>query len=231
MRQPPNHDRDPDVPPGADFPRSVVTEVVENLTYWQRKERGRCTRAGCTEAARSDANQCEKHTADEAARKRRGRRKKKRAIRLARKIWRKQKRCLGCGGQRVKKETRCAKCIIEEGRAPALVVRSDGTKKARIEAATSIDRDGRVRYRGRGVRGRQSVASLDEKDLEDAAEHMQRGRDGKTLLATAFLSLPRIQREGAEGAWLSEIELAYRFLGEVLVRHRRIDPEPDEDED
>jgi len=220
--------------------RAAITEDVSSPTpgddddgplgYHERKLLGRCTRLGCPLDARPDANQCPKHSEEEARRKRKTRRARRKARKLARKLWRKQNRCLGCGRKRLRKETRCIICIVAAGDARTLVVRSDGTKKARIEAATSIDRDGRVRYRGQGKRGRQSVASLDAKDLDDARDHLQSGIDGLTAVATALANLPRIQREGAKGAALAELRLAYRFVGEVLVRHGVIDPVVDEEE-
>lgn len=222
--------------------KSSITEDVcriadeEPLDYQARKERGVCTYPGCPEPAREDAGTCEKHGERKARTKRRlrKRRKKLAKILLARRIAKKQ--CVRCGGKRLSGEEHCANCLLAVGdiatKAQLVRGKARGKKAERIEINTSIDKDGRSRYRGQGKRGRQSVAAVDATDLAYASDAMKRGVDGLAYSRSSTVAqLPRIQREDLKKASLAELLLARRFLDDVLARHRVIAPPAVEDED
>lgn len=219
--------------------RAITDDVgtpSEPLDYQQRKERGVCTYPGCSDRAREDAGTCEKHGERDAKRKRRSRRRRRKLakILLARRIAKKQ--CKRCGGKRLSGEDHCAKCLLAVGeiekKARLACHKTRDKKSDRIEINTSIDKDGRSRYRGQGRRGRQSVAAIDATDLAYAADALKRGTDGLAYAGSPTVAaLPRIQRDDLKLASLGEVQLAYRFLGDVLARHRVIAPVAVEEED
>lgn len=225
--------------------RPAITEDVacqqreideSRLDYQTRKERGVCTYPGCPnepdERQNQESSECETHHEASKARKRRSKRRKKRARKALKKIWRSKGLCLGCGSKRVPREKHCAKCLVLIVGVPIVESDKKGDKASRIAAHTSIDRDGRSRFRGQGKRGRQSVAAIDSTDLTYAADALKRGTDGLAYSSsTAVSQLPRIQREDLKRASLGEVLLARRFLDDVLVRHRVIAPTVVEDED
>lgn len=216
---------------------AITDDVHLPLDYQKRKELGRCTYPGCPDDAREDAGTCERHGEQDRRRKRRSRRRRARAAKVLLAQRRAKKQCLRCGGKRLSGEEHCAKCLVTIGditaRAELVCHKGRDKKSERIEINTSIDKDGRSRYRGQGRRGRQSVAAIDSTDLGYAADAMKRGADGLAYASSAAVaSLPRIQREDLKRASTAELLLARRFLDEVLVRHRVvIAPVVDDDED
>lgn len=219
---------------GGAITADVGAPSDEPLDYQQRKEIGQCTYPGCPDPARDDAGTCAKHGKQKARALRRLRRKR---AKLARRLLAKRiakKLCLRCGARRLSGEEHCAKCLVVAGDIAAkaeLACRKSRSKKAdRIEANTSIDRDGRSRYRGTGKRGRQSVAAIDEKDLEYALDALQRMKSGLAFATSAATAqLPRLQKQNAINAALALGDQCCRFVEEVLGRHGHfgpVDPEP-----
>jgi hypothetical protein len=199
----------------------------EPRTYQERKERGVCTYPGCPSSQGEESLRCPKHSELDAKRKARWRQRQAKILRVRVR----KSQCLRCGGKRLSGEEHCGKCLVTMGKAERASLNSRD-KNARIEAATSVDAGGRSRYRGQGRRGRQSIAATDAKDLEYAVAALRRGVDGLELAASPVVAaLPRIQREDVKRASDAQLLQAYRFLGEVLARHRVIDPVAVEDED
>lgn len=215
----------------------AITDDLAYSSYQEKKEAEVCTYPGCAEPPDArpgkESAECEEHHERSKARQRRAKRARSRARQALRKIWRKKKLCKLCGDKRVPKQKHCAKCLVAIGGVSSAAVNKQVNKKAaRIEANTSVDRDGRSRYRGQGKRGRQSVAAIDSTDLTYAADALKRGTDGLAYSSsTAVAQLPRIQREDLKRASLGEVLLARRFLDDVLARHRVIAPTVVEDED
>jgi hypothetical protein len=197
--------------------------------YHERKVMGLCTYPGCS-ARVDDHNECTKHRAGTAKRKAKWRAKRARIARKLIRHWRKKKRCLGCGGKRLSGEDHCAKCTVAIGAAQLVVSQQAGQKEARIEAATTVDADGRWRYRGQAKRGRQSVAQLDDQDLRFALEALQKARDGIAWLSTVTDSaMSKNEKHDAVSAALAHATHASRLVDDVLDRHgyfKPIAPEP-----
>lgn len=213
----------------ADFPREIVTDLVENLDYQQRKERGICTRPGCPHPACEDSLLCKKHRMLAARALRRHRRRRRKAREIAEKRWAAQRRCLGCGEKRLKGHEHCAKCLVRFDRVEKLVGNHERNPKAdRIASNTSIDADGRSRYRGQGKRGRQSVAQLDDQDFRFALDALQKARDGIAFIAQKAAGLSKNERKAAIDAALAHALHSSRLVEDVLDRHGffgKVDPD------
>lgn len=199
------------------------------LGYHERKVMDLCTYPGCPNPPDrrpgKESCECEEHHDATLARKKRSRSRKRRARNKLRKIWRKKKLCLGCGGKRLPREKHCMKCLVAIGTtADRAATKSGDNKRDRIEARTTIDAGGRSRYRGQGRRGRQSVVSVDAKDLEYAIDALQRTRDGLTFAAAPEnAAIPKSARRDAINAALSLANHASRFIDDVLARHGYFD--------
>lgn len=193
--------------------------------YQQRKLDGNCTR--CGQPATEDSRFCEQHHADEL-------RYQKKAKKRLRRSRRKAGLCAFC--PRKSKTYRCAKCRIQSIGLKSGVrigVQNWEAKLERIRARTATGDDGRVRYHGQTRRGRQSVGSLDEQDIDAVIHECGKALEGLRLARDAkHAELPRIQRKEAEHAALGFLYLATRLADEVLDRNRFERPAAvDEDED
>lgn len=83
------------------------------------------------------------------------------------------------------------------------------------------DPEGYARWRGLGKRGPRSRAGTDEQDLIDAINSLVCGRTGLALAHTdAVKELGRLRHRAAIDAALGQLELAARFIAEVVQRNR-----------
>jgi hypothetical protein len=135
-------------------------------------------------------------------------------------MWSQKRLCLRCGSKRVLGEEHCTKCLVLRGAALARAAdKRVDNKRDRIADRTTIDADGRSRYRGQAKRGRQSVAQVDEQDLRYALESIQKAKDGLAFVAALPPGMPRVQKQDAIHAALSLADQGARFIDEVLGRH------------
>jgi len=205
----------------ADFPRSVVDEARPLATREDRKVAGVCTYDGCGEDADDESVECPKHRRKSARRKARWRKAKRKLARklLAKRI--QKKLCMRCGRKRLSGHDHCAKCFIAIGEGVHVVCPKNGDKKsARITANTSIDADGRSRYRGQGKRGQPKRGAIDAKDLGYALDALGRGVKGLAFAdALEGTALTKAQRVEARGEALAQLDQAQRFIEDVLDRH------------
>jgi hypothetical protein len=196
----------------------------ESLGYHERKERQICTYPGCPDDA-GETGECDRHTARSRRRKRRWKRQQLARQKTLLKIWARKRRCLRCGAKRVSGHEHCTKCLVAIGTAPIVSGDKQVDKQQRIAAATTIDADGRNRYRGQAKRGRQSVAQLDDQDLRFALEALQKARDGIAWLSTvADGAMSKNEKQDAIGAALAHAIHSSRLVDDVLERHGYFKP-------
>ena len=198
-----------------------------DLSYIDRKLAGLCTRRGCKLKALDDGQLCKKHRT---------------AARRATKRWdakmRKQRRaagqCASCGAK--SKAYRCLTCRTKR-RARIATGTDNGLDKYaermdRIRARTFVEADGRTRYRGQERRGRQTVADLDEQDIDLAILYLTKCRGAlRYARRPEAADVPRIQRREAEHAAIGELAMGLRFGFDICVRNGYPVPEPVEDDD
>lgn len=181
--------------------------------YYGRKADERCTQ--CGRPASGDAQLCARHLRRKRAADRRWRA-------AARQLERAAGRCAeGCG--RKSATYRCPVCLIRLGRIPTVgvdpgVVIQDTADGDRWRA----DANGWQRYRGRGRRGKPPAGANDDLDLRYALDAIERGKAGLVYARSdAVKALPRVQRREAMLAAIAHLELASRFLDEVVDRGKR----------
>lgn len=191
-----------------------MTEVLP--LYLRRKLAGTCTRCGAP--ADADANLCRDHLEDQRKRVRASDKKRRDALRKARK-------CIDCRSP--SKKLRCRSCgrlhrdSMRDRRGAYKIDRGANTQAPIPDPTWRADSDGWVRYRGRARRGPPEIGTLDGQDLDYAADAIGKAKAGFELTRTAAVtSLPRIQREAADREWLAYLDLAERFFDEVRARHR-----------
>jgi hypothetical protein len=189
-------------------------------TYEQRKVDQVCTypsRVPCSRPLAEDSQLCERHL-------RRARRSKRDSARRVRADRRELGLCAdGCGARSAR--YRCAACSIRTGRIPTTGV--DTT----VDNSPAPDRQWRAgthesdattkRYRGRAKRGKPPAATLDDQDLRDAIDALEKARRALTYARSPeVVALPRIQRESALRAALDYVKYAGRFEDDVLDRNK-----------
>lgn len=196
-----------------------MNKLAENRKlYAARKESGLCVRCGVKLASDSMSLFCDPHAAD-------NRRRAAAAQRKVRGERRKAGRCIYCGGAAdgIRCPAHQVKRTITKTLAVNKVVSKLGELSARFErirAQTILGEDGRTRYHGQLRRGRQSLARLDEKDIDTAITELLKAKDGLRLArAPKNAKLPRIQRKEADHAALSMAHLAIRVVMDALVRN------------
>jgi len=212
----------------ADFPRELVFDAKQ-LGYHEKLTRQICTYRGCNEPPLEDSNECAKHTPKSRHRKRRWWRKRaarlkaeRKRLKKQRKMFAKRKRCLVCGAKRVKGQEHCVKHAVRIGDLDKLALDKPlDNKAARIAAHTSIDADGRSRFRGQGKRGQPKRGAIDAKDLSYALDALGRGIKGLAF-AEALIAQPFTKAESkeAESEALAQLHQAKGFVEDVLKRHR-----------
>lgn len=148
-------------------------------TYQQRKELGLCTR--CGQPAADDSSLCPEHRDDHRAAANRYA-ESLRAERSA------KGQCPYCPRKRETKlkdgEAMCPACRVERRRMPrSLGVVDKVVDKAKIEAATRKDGDGRTRYHGQGKRGQQPKYQLNVQDLRHVKADFEKFESGVVWLA------------------------------------------------
>jgi len=195
--------------------------------YEDRKLDGKCTR--CGSPADGDSLLCVPHREADL----KYQRKSKKKLRRQR---RKEGRCAMCG---CKADLyRCLPCQAKHCASSVTGV-SDGVQKfdeqlERIRSRTFLEADGRVRYRGRERRGRQSVADLDSKDLALVRTYLAKYEAAIDYARRPEAAdVPRIQRDEAVRAANDYLRLAGRFANDILVRNGEppIVAVPDDDDD
>lgn len=198
----------------------------EALPLLLRRRLNKECRRGCGDAALDDSDFCRVHHEAEKKHKRDSAARRRDALRKA-------KKCIDCEG--ASRKLRCRSCHrlhIEVKRQR----RGVESERRGVESLPSVsvedsalsvdpvwrpDRDGHTRYRGKATRGRPAAETLDEQDLDYAAEAIAKAKHGFELTQTAEVqALPRIQREAADRVWLAQLDLAERFFDELRERHK-----------
>lgn len=195
-----------------------VTLVVANVNdtpprgYVDRKVAIVCTREGCDAAPDDDCNECSVHRADSNARQRRYRLKHK-------PVWARKKLCLRCGDRRRKGSKWCSSCLIKAGKLKTQERNRPRNNEQRVTREVEGDGYARTRRHGQARRGQQPGWQLNEQDIDDAIERLNRA---KALLeherSEEVQALPRIQRQAVKNDAGGQIELAIRFAREVQER-------------
>jgi hypothetical protein len=187
--------------------------------YQQRKQAGVCLWCGSAPAA-DDGGFCARHqrlTREYNRKYAKQTRAERRAAGL----------CAVCGSVPSEKY-RCLKCALRDGRI-TLDGGGDGVEKQRVQGWDERPERNRGatsgythrRYHGQARRGRQTIASLDDQDLTDALKRIEKARAGLAIARSEEAQqLPRIQREDAIRAALSQADHGIRFAEEVLERNR-----------
>lgn len=181
--------------------------------YQERKEAQTCTRGGCNEPPGDASNECPKHQADSKKRKRRHRLKMRR-------LWTKKKLCLRCGRKRRKGSKWCHRCLVKAGKLRELEQdKQRDNEPDRVTREVEGDGYARTRRHGQPRRGQQPWSQLNDQDLVDAIDRLQRARQGLALAASAEVAqLPRVQRDEIKNAACAHAAHAKRFIAEVLER-------------
>lgn len=200
---------------------------------------GTCCYSGCTDPALDGSDYCGPHDAHERGRD--ANRKRRRRARLA-----KAGLCItGCGRKVVRKRRadgtimqrrckQCSKVLAQEARSRRSVtggsrsVPGDASEADRVSREVEGDGYARTRYHGQPRRGQQPRHQLDDQDLVDAVDRIERARRGLVLWKEAKdAELPRIQLQEILNAAMAQAAHAKRFIAEVLERNR-YDDRPDE---
>ena len=85
------------------------------------------------------------------------------------------------------------------------------------------DNDGWKRYRGKGRRGAPGAVANDAQDLASAFDELERGRVALLYARSPKVAeLGRIQRKDALEAAAAVLELAGKFIAEVVDRARGV---------
>lgn len=181
--------------------------------YQERKVALKCTRSGCDAGAGDESNECPKHHMDSKKRKRRYRRK-------MRKLWAKKRLCLRDGRKRRKGSKWCHRCLVKAGK--LRIVEQDKQRDNEGDRVTrQVEGDGyaRTRRHGQSRRGQQPWHQLNDQDLVDAIELLQRARQGLALAASAEVAqMPKVQRDDIKDAACAHAAHAKRFIAEVFAR-------------
>lgn len=205
------------------------TRRIRNERYYQRKADGICTYGSvedCPHPPADGSSLCQAHLDDANDRKARS----AQALREERREggW-----CAYCG--EVKSETyACAGCSIRRGDIPTTNSDNnvDNTNADRWRRETIANPNLKdptaegvagtkttMRYVGQSRRGTPSAATLDEQDLKQIAAELERARVGLQYAHALPTEIPRAQRKDAVRAALSRLDLAGRFIEDVLDRH------------
>jgi len=179
--------------------------------YMERKLAGLCTQCGVPAAP--DVQQCEVHIAKAREATREAAVRRRAQFRL-------EGVCAnGCGTK--SQRYYCAACTVKIARFPSHSVNVGVNVRPSDEYRTRKHADGRTRYHGQMVRGRQPTAQLDDQDITHAIEALQKARSALAYVASpAVQELPRIQREAAKREALSQADHGQRFIEDLLDRNR-----------
>lgn len=186
----------------------------------------------CSEPAMEDSDYCAPHDARE------------RGMRANRQRRLRQRRadaglCVAGCGRKVAKRRRpdgsvqlrecrvCAKAHRERSRrarvrnAEARAVTSSRPGfRLTVEASPDGVARARLRYHGKGSRGRMSNAVIDQQDLDEAIQSVERGARALALYhGDEGRALPRVQRDEVREEGLDYLRQAQRWLDEVIERH------------
>ena len=205
----------------------VVTE------YEARKadavDRAECIYGGCNEPPAEDSLMCKLH--GDAARAR-----TRRAMAKAYRQRAKKKLCRRCGRRpQLKGRVLCAVCRVRRGQwgsagrpKQSVLTPELNADGQRIAERTSIDADGRVRYHGKGSRGRQPLIASDAEDLREAQRALSHGEAGlKFYWSAEVQALPKAQRAEVRAEALAKLASCQRWIDEVLVRNGAKQAAPD----
>lgn len=196
----------------------------------KRLEDGICKRNYCGKPAADGSAYCQGHWEDDKRYKRTWAAKRRKAFKR-RDGQRKCKRC-GTPRQRFKP---CMGCAIERREVDKLKLPpevSDTEKAARIAAATWIDPDGRVRYRGQMRRGQQPHSELNKQDFQWTDECLRAFKAGVRLLDDPLSkNWDREERARVKAATANQGERTARHIDDVVQRLKPAKrPGRDEDE-
>ena len=189
-----------------------VAMVEPPRGYERRKIDGWCTYGVCSRRAADGYQLCSQHRAQVNARKR------KRTARVRSELAAKGK-CIRC--RKPSATYRCPGCRVLDGTnlptmGVATGVAADGDQWRR-------DNDGWKRFRGKGRRGAPGAAANDEQDLSAAFDELARGRAALIYARSARVAeLGRIQRKDALEAAAAILDLATKFIADVVDRARGV---------
>ncbi len=199
--------------------RRLARREKERLKYANRKEAGQCTRCESDQLAPDSlmCADCQAYTAAASnsshARLRADRRK--RGV------------CIRCEAATDRYE--CLECLTAAGTAPIVTANQTANQTrapAHHRAPPSpsvwvVEKDGkrRLRYRGQGRRGAPSRLATDEWDLRAIEQEIKRARtDMIAYVSPEVRVLPSIQRAAVKQSALGHLELAQRFLDDLVER-------------
>lgn len=196
----------------------------------KRLEDGICKRNYCGKLVADGSAHCPAHWEDEKRYKRTWAAKRRRAFKRREG----QRKCKRCGTPR-RPYKPCTGCAIERDQVEKLKLppeTADTEKAARIAAATWVDPDGRVRYRGKMRRGQQPHSELNTQDLQWAEECYRAFKAGVRLLDDpSTKDWDREERARVKAATANQGERAARHIGDVVQRLKPAKrPGRDEDE-
>jgi len=191
-------------------------------SYQERKEASVCTRKGCDAPASETSFLCEAHRLATAATMARVREKRRR-----------RGFCPRCGKHRVKRsEYACRPCLTYLGQLGTRIVATNVAPSGDLAVRTR-DKDNRLRYHGKGSRGRQPLIETDKEDLKEAQRALSRGTQGLIDYWTEDVqSGPKALKADQRAVALAKLEQCQRWIDEVLVRNG-VKPalvDPDEEE-
>jgi len=190
---------------------------VDANEYLNRKLAQKCLESGCDAPLLEGSARCERHDAACKARQRAS------IARRRKRFGRREggARCKRCGAPRERYKP-CRKCAIERAELAKLNLPpeiTDTEKAARIAAATWIDPDGRVRYRGQMKRGQQPHSELNKQDFQWTDECLRAFKAGVRLLDDPLSKdWDREERARVKAATANQGERAARHIGDVVQR-------------